>query len=143
MAKRVKRTDEEKIEILQYADEHGPLAAEKKFKINRGQIYSWRSRFKLSGTPVTKPKKAKAKGKKATKKRLTAPESPRRGAAVTQARSSQRQQSEKRSKKVGIKALRHAAVLDRMANEAMNEDRTEEALALFAGASALRGKVTS
>lgn len=136
--KRIVRTDEEKKEILDYVDEHGPIAAEKKFKIKRNQIYNWRSE---SGRSARKGTTLESRKKRSKKKKTspTTPDSPR----VSQVSRQRRDRTEKRSKKRGIKSLRYAAVLEHMAEDAMYEDKTDEALALFAGASALRGKAIS
>lgn len=126
---RTKRTNAQKKEILDYAEEHGPMDAEKKFGVNRSLIHKWRGKLKSSAAGETTKKLVD--DVKAAQDRIARTKAARVGGI-----------DQMKSKKAGIKALRYATVLDTLANEALANDNAEEALALFAGASALRGKLS-
>ena len=65
MAERKKYTDEQKAEILKFAEENSASAASKEFGVSRMTIAAWRSAAKMTAESVEVKKNARAAGRKA------------------------------------------------------------------------------
>lgn len=111
-SKRRYLTDEEKGKLCDHAEKHGVDVTEKKFKLNRGQIYRFRSQLGRQKGGPNGVKTEAVSGKGARK-----------------------------SKKMAMKAIVYASDLQALGDVLMYEqDDKESALACYAGASALREK---